>query len=47
MALPSDQLRVHPFWKEQQVKPVARGGQQSVFLGSCRTVEAVSPPPAW
>lgn len=47
MALPSDQLCVHPFWKEQQVRPVARGGLKSVFLGNWRKAEVVSPPPAW
>lgn len=46
MALPSDQLCVHPFWKEQQVRPVARGGLKSVFLGNWRKAEVVSPPPA-
>lgn len=47
MALPSDQLPLHPSWKEQQVRPFAGVGQKSAFLGNWRKAEVLSPPSAW
>ena len=47
VTLPSDQLPLHPSWKEQQVRPVERGGQKCAFLGNWGKAEILSPPPVW